>query len=125
MFVSLLKEYPVGGILIWKTTKPPALKNLEITDNSNKTYQVLLDGQQRLTTLYLIITGKIPPYYKDEEITFDPRDLAFNLETNQFNYWNNSMIDNPRWQLVSDCFEPGKIKPWKIAEIVLRLIKLH
>ena len=25
------------------------------------------------------------------------------------------MIDNPRWQLVSDCFEPGKIKPWKIA----------
>ena len=26
---SLVKEYPVGGLLFWKTDKPPELKNVD------------------------------------------------------------------------------------------------
>ena len=52
---SLINEYPVGGILLWKTNDPPSLKGA-ISENldPNRTYQVLLDGQQRSTALYLI-----------------------------------------------------------------------
>ena len=116
LFISLLKDYPVGGILIWKTNNPPALKNLSKVDSNNRTFQVLLDGQQRLTTLYMLISGKIPPYYNEEDVTFDPRELAFNLETREFNYWKKAMKENPRWQLLKDCFLPGKIEAWELAQ---------
>lgn len=116
LFISLLKDYPVGGILIWKTNNPPALKNFSNADSNNRTFQVLLDGQQRLTTLYMLISGKLPPYYNEEDITFDPRELAFNLETKEFNYWKNTMKENPRWQLLKDCFLPGKIEAWELAQ---------
>jgi len=33
--------------------------------------RVLLDGQQRLTTLYLLVNGKSPPYYPDMLKTFN------------------------------------------------------
>jgi uncharacterized protein with ParB-like and HNH nuclease domain len=40
---SLLKEYPVGGILIWKTEKPPHLKGalLKNEHENYRSYQVL------------------------------------------------------------------------------------
>ena len=28
LMVSLTKEYPVGGLLLWKTDSPPELKNI-------------------------------------------------------------------------------------------------
>ena len=43
--------------------------------------EILLDGQQRSTALYLMIEGKIPPYYSINDITKDPRTLAYNLYT--------------------------------------------
>ena len=48
---SLLSEYPIGGILIWKTDNPPQLKgpNFDEPEGGGRTYQVLLDGQQRST----------------------------------------------------------------------------
>jgi len=63
LIYSLLNEYPVGGILIWKTDEPPHLKGEEFKKGheQNKVYQVLLDGQQRSTALYMLITGEIPP----------------------------------------------------------------
>ena len=29
LMASLTREYPVGGLLFWKTDKPPELKNIE------------------------------------------------------------------------------------------------
>ncbi len=41
---SLLKGYPIGSLLIWKTTEPIDLKNVQRTANETKReYQVLLD----------------------------------------------------------------------------------
>lgn len=61
LMVSLVKDYPVGGLLIWKTDKPPELKNVETLPEKVGTVQVLLDGQQRLTTLHMLLTGASPP----------------------------------------------------------------
>ena len=51
LLVSLNKNYPVGGILLWKTQNPPELKNMSEHGSRMGSYQIILDGQQRLTTL--------------------------------------------------------------------------
>ena len=105
LFVSLFKGYPVGGLLFWKTDQPPELKNVTTPIEKLGTVQVILDGQQRLTTLYMLITGEIPPYYTEEDIQTDPRDLYFNLETGEFQYYQASkMRGNSLWWRVIDCF---------------------
>ncbi|MHB1219990.1 MAG: DUF262 domain-containing protein, partial [Alphaproteobacteria bacterium] len=68
LIVSLLKSYPVGGLLVWRTDQPPELKNVRALPTRLGTVTVLLDGQQRMTTLFLLITGNIPPYYTPEDI---------------------------------------------------------
>lgn len=102
---SLLNEYPIGGILIWKTDNPPQLKgpNFDEPEGGGRTYQVLLDGQQRSTALYMLITGEIPPFYKQGDINSDPRELSYNLYTGELQYMNSSMSKDKSWQYVTDC----------------------
>jgi len=70
LMVSLFKEYPTGSLLFWKTDNPPEIKNIEIPKDKIGSTKVILDGQQRLTTLYLFIRNQIPPYYKKYEILY-------------------------------------------------------
>lgn len=118
LMVSLVRGYPVGGLLIWKTDTPPDLKNIDQIPEKIGTIMVLLDGQQRLTTLHMLLTGKVPAYYKEEEILNDPRDLYFNLMTGEFQYYAPSrMKDDPRWQRVVTCFtEKAHVQPVKLAQ---------
>jgi len=81
LIVSLFKDYPVGGLLLWRTDAPPELKNVDQLPEKIGTVQLLLDGQQRLTTLHMLLTGTIPIYYGAHEIFSDPRDLYFNLHS--------------------------------------------
>ena len=64
---SLISNYPTGTLLTWDTKDPPELKGGYIPDK-NTLVKLILDGQQRVTTLYLLIKGETPPYYKDSEI---------------------------------------------------------
>ena len=87
LLTSLLKKYPVGGLLFWKTNNPPDLKNFHNPAANSGALQVILDGQQRLTTLYLLLEGEIPPYYTESDIAIDIRSLYFNVETREFQYY--------------------------------------
>jgi len=112
---SLLASYPIGSFLIWKTTNPPALKNLP-KDKVNGPVKVLLDGQQRLTALYLLMRDEIPPYYKKIKNKKDPRNLYYNLESQEMKYYVSKEMDtNPAWVSILDCFK-GKVNPKNIAE---------
>ncbi|WGS18957.1 MULTISPECIES: DUF262 domain-containing protein [unclassified Bradyrhizobium] len=116
LLVSLVKGYPVGGLLIWKTDRPPELKNVARLPDKMGTVQVLLDGQQRLTTLHMLLTGAIPAYYREEDILSDPRELYFNLESGEFQYYQSSrMHGDPMWRRVVDCFVDNSIDPIGIA----------
>jgi hypothetical protein len=116
LMVSLIRKYPVGGLLIWRTDTPPELKNVKKLPDKIGTVQVLLDGQQRLTTLHMLLTGDIPSYYRAEDILSDPRDLAFNLDSRDFQYYQASRMDaDPLWCRVVDCFDGHKINPLAIA----------
>lgn len=118
LLVSLYQGYPVGSLLFWKTDTPPALKNVEEEPDKLGTLQVILDGQQRLTTLYLLMRGKIPPFYRERDIDKDPRDLYFNLKSGDFQYYQKSkMSDNPLWIGVTECFN-NDLNPIQIASDV-------
>ncbi len=118
--VSLVKRYPVGGLLLWKTDQPPELKNVDRLPEKLGRIQVLLDGQQRLTTLHMLITGEVPSYYTAAEIENDPRDLYVHLRTLEFQFYQRSkMQDDPCWQRVISCFETdAPIRPTKIAQAI-------
>ena len=102
---SLFKEYPVGSLLFWKTSNPPALKNVDNLPEKLGLLQVILDGQQRLTTLFMLINGSIPPYYIEKEIKYDPRGLYFNIDTAELMYYQATTMKNqPLWVSVVDVF---------------------
>lgn len=119
LFVSLYKNYPTGSLLLWEANGEdvPEIKNNAVKKEKLGFTKVILDGQQRLTTLYLIIKGEIPPYYTVTDLLQDPRHLYINLETGEFNYlMKKRMEGNPLWQNVTDCFDLEKVDPLDIAE---------
>lgn len=110
---SLLKGYPIGSLLLWKTGDVPALKNMPDFEPDGRV-EVLLDGQQRLTALYMLAKNDVPPYYSSTEIAGgnDPRALYYNLETRELRYYQKTeMQNNPRWVSVVDCFQTGEVDP--------------
>jgi len=117
LLVSLYRGYPTGSLLFWKTDAPPEIKNAAVSADKIGTTSVILDGQQRLTTLYLLTRGEIPPYYREEDIENDPRDLYFDVETGEFQYFQHILMSkNPSWVPVVDCFSEDKINPFEIAK---------
>lgn len=116
LMVSFHRDYPTGSLLFWKTNDPPDLKNLRIQKDKIGTTTVILDGQQRLTTLYLLIKNEIPPFYRKEDIKNDPRNLYFNLEDGNFQYYLPSIMgNNERWVAVTDCFSGSSLDVFKIS----------
>ena len=80
LMVSLFKNYPTGSLLFWETNEPPEIKKNAVKREKVGWTKVILDGQQRLTTLYLLIKAEIPPYYTEDDILNDPRNLFFHLD---------------------------------------------
>ncbi|MCK4594483.1 DUF262 domain-containing protein [bacterium] len=116
LMVSLFKEYPIGSILIWETQTPPDLKGFDAAGQKQRgTYQVILDGQQRLTALYMLLKDNPPPFYKEKEIENDPRQLYFNLRTGEFRYYQVTRMElDKAWVSVKDVFL-GKVDAAGIA----------
>ena len=106
LFDSLIKGYPFGTMLTWSTNNPPKMKGNIEYDSKMGAIKLILDGQQRITSLYLIITGKIPPYYEDKEITNDTRGLFVNLENGELQYYKKTIMENnPLWVELTEVFQ--------------------
>lgn len=57
---SLYRGYPSGAILLWETDEEVPERTLSVSqaDNPYKSTRLLLDGQQRLTSLSAVIRGQ-------------------------------------------------------------------
>jgi uncharacterized protein with ParB-like and HNH nuclease domain len=57
---SLYRGYPSGAILLWETDEVVPLRGFAITQQQNpyQSTRLLLDGQQRLTSLAAVIRGE-------------------------------------------------------------------
>ena len=75
---SLYRKYPSGSILVWETDENIPLQDMAIEQQSNpyQNTQLLLDGQQRLTSLAAVIRGKSVRVRGRKK----PIELLFNLE---------------------------------------------
>lgn len=92
---SLYRGYPVGGLLVWvtKTESADARGDHPLAAGN---VELILDGQQRVTTLYGIIRGTPPPFFDGDATAFT--DLYFNMETEAFEFYGPvKMQDNPLW----------------------------
>ncbi|MFC9297588.1 DUF262 domain-containing protein [Streptomyces sp. NPDC057011] len=104
-FLSLYRGYPVGGFLTWSTKAETADARGGV-GGKDGTIHLLLDGQQRVTTLYGVIRGRAPRFFDGNEATFTG--LHFNLETETFEFYAPAkMKDEPVWVDVTRLFEGG------------------
>lgn len=103
---SLIREYPTGTMLTWETSSPPELKGPFKYSPTQGSVKLLLDGQQRITTLYMLIRGSIPPYYTQEDITRPIMGLHVNLESLELSYYMKKRMEgNPLWQDITSIFQ--------------------
>ena len=97
---SLYREYPSGLILLWKPKELPQLRDTAFVENSKKAPDFLiLDGQQRLTSLMKIFSGEI--------------DVYFNIEEESFQIYSRKLKANPLWISVKDVINEGAVKVWR------------
>ena len=102
---SLYKGYPVGALLVWETESGAQAVRGGVTGTAG-TKSLLLDGQQRVTTLYGIVRGQPPAFFEGDPDTF--RGLRFNVETEAFEFYGPvKMKDDPRWIDVTSLFVEG------------------
>ena len=100
---SLYKKQPTGHLLTWRTYKPSLVRGAQSSPNGHSL--LLLDGQQRLTTLYVLFEGEAPHFYEGETLFFD---LHFNVQTEEFRFYQKShMENNPAWIGVHEFLREG------------------
>lgn len=102
---SLYRKHPVGSLLVWVTGSEGAAHKGFI-DLPPGVVKLLLDGQQRITSLYGIIRGAPPEYFdgKDEVL----KGLYFHLKTEEFSYYAPiRMKDDPFWIDVTRLMKEG------------------
>lgn len=98
LFDSLMNDYPIGSFLFWEVKEPKNYRfyefikkynqkesnhNQEIFLSNNKEIIAILDGQQRLTALYIGLLGtyteKLPRCRWDNPKAFPDKYLCLNL----------------------------------------------
>lgn len=96
---SLYREYPSGLILLWKPKELPELRDTALGENNKKTPDFLiLDGQQRLTSLAKVFSGEI--------------DVYFNVEEESFQIYSRKLKANPLWISVKEVISEGAVNVW-------------
>lgn len=106
LIASLINDYPTGTMLTWETSKPPELKGEHKYHEKQGAIKLILDGQQRITTMYMLINGKIPPYYTEDDIKSKIRDLYVNVETLELEYYKKSTMEkNPLWVNITNLLQ--------------------
>lgn len=105
LFDSLYQRHPVGGLLVWATESKGATHRGDGA-LAPGIVKLLLDGQQRMTSLYGVIRGKSPKFFDGKAKAFTG--LQFHLETQTFEFYQPAkMKDNPLWVDVSELMKGG------------------
>jgi len=105
LFSSLYRRHPVGGLLVWATDSGIAEYRGEQPIAAG-IVKLLLDGQQRMTSLYGVIRGKPPAFFDGNTDAFTG--LRFNVETETFEFYQPvKMRDDPDWIDVTALMKAG------------------
>lgn len=105
LFDSLYRRHPVGGLLVWATESKTADHRGD-GPLAAGVVKLLLDGQQRMTSLYGVVRGHAPKFFDGNAQAFSG--LRFNLETQLFAFYQPlKMQGDPLWVDVSEAMKQG------------------
>ncbi len=94
LFDSMYQGYPVGHLLLWANANAEGTKDIGADDKPKSPDQLILDGQQRLTSLYSVMRGK---EICDNEYRRYRLQIAFNPLTETFAVPNAATRRNPEY----------------------------
>ena len=94
LFDSLYKGLPTGFIILWKIKHEGGYKPIGIINTSTTPDRLVIDGQQRLTSLFSVFNGT--PVLNNNFKEIKPK-IAFNPLTEEFNVLNSSIEKSPEW----------------------------
>ncbi len=110
LFDSMYKGYPVGYFLFWANANIEGTKGIGTASKQKHPTLLIVDGQQRLTSLYAVVKGQevIRENYEKANIV-----IAFNPLEEKFEIPDASIKRNPRyfqniselWKDDADLFE--------------------
>ncbi|MDE0513378.1 MAG: DUF262 domain-containing protein [Gammaproteobacteria bacterium] len=105
LFDSLYHRHPIGGLLVWATESKTATFRGD-GPIAPGVVKLLLDGQQRMTSLYGVIRGHAPEFFDGNDYTFTG--LRFHLDTQTFAFYQPiKMKDDPLWVDVTQLMKDG------------------
>jgi hypothetical protein len=89
LFDSLYKGYPAGFLLFWDTGAEGGLRGIGIKNTKAVPKLAIVDGQQRLTSLYAVVKGEevVRANFKKERIR-----IAFNPLSERFAVWDAAVV---------------------------------
>lgn len=116
LFDSLYRRHPVGGLLVWATESKTADHRGD-GPLAAGVVKLLLDGQQRMTSLYGVVRGKPPKFFDGNANVFTG--LRFHLEQETFAFYQPvKMKDDPLWVDATELMQKGTVG---LGEFVTRL----
>lgn len=105
LFDSLYRRHPVGGILVWATASEGAEHRGE-GSLAPGVVKLILDGQQRMTSLYGVVRGRPPEFFEGNGKAFT--DLRFHIGEETFGFYQPiKMRDDPLWIDVTELMRKG------------------
>lgn len=105
LFDSLYRRHPVGGLLVWATEAKTAAHRGDGPIAAG-IVKLLLDGQQRMTSLYGVVRGQPPKFFDGNAQAFSG--LRFHLQTETFAFYQPvKMQDDPLWIDVTALMKAG------------------
>lgn len=93
LFDSLYRGLPTGLLILWKIGSDNEFKPIGL-NKSTTPNRLVIDGQQRLTSLFSIIKNK---EVYDSNFRLRKAKIAFNPLTESFEVANSSIHKNPEW----------------------------
>jgi hypothetical protein len=105
LYESLYRRHPVGGLLVWATESKGAQHRGDGALAAG-VVKLLLDGQQRMTTLYSVVRGRPPKFFDGDRTLFEG--LRFHVGDESFSFFQPvKMRDDPLWIDVTELLRGG------------------
>ncbi|MDH7508590.1 MAG: DUF262 domain-containing protein [Methanomassiliicoccales archaeon] len=94
LFDSMYRGYPIGYFLFWENATDEFSRQIGVEGKQKYPRLLIIDGQQRLTSLYAVIKGKniIWKNYDSRKIN-----IAFNPLEEKFDVTDSAIMKNPDW----------------------------
>ena len=103
LFDSMMRGYPIGYLMLWECPALEKKKQIGVDEHSYATpKQVIIDGQQRLTSLYAVMKGKkvVNNNYQEKSII-----ISYHSLLNKFEVGYQATLKDKEWIYnISDIF---------------------